>query len=199
MRPILHCGRHCRSYTSPLLSALTRPGARRAAPTATPAFSSTAGTTFRFRIWNFRRPPRPGGGIRILIAGSTGAALSSAAFVRISEESNGDGKTAEEHMLEVSREELANQVPKPLQNSKKVRRNLFFFVEAYIVEPVLTAVRFLHLLVIFVPVIITVPAIWIGSRVKSRDGERTGTLWWYGFLVRSMERAGAAYIKVGAR
>ena len=132
------------------------------------------------------------------MAGGTGAALSSAAFVKISEEGTDDGKTAEEHMLEASREELANEVPAPLRNSKKVRRSLYFFVELYIVEPVLTAVRFLHLLVIFVPVIVTIPAIWIGPRVKSRDGERTGTLWWYGFLVRSMERAGAAFIKVGA-
>ncbi|PSK42259.1 ABC1 family protein, mitochondrial [Elsinoe australis] len=52
-------------------------------------------------------------------------------------------------------------------------------------------------MVIFVPVIITVPAIWIGSRQKDKDDERSGTIWWYGFLVSSMERAGAAFIKLG--
>jgi len=50
--------------------------------------------------------------------------------------------------------------------------------------------------IIFVPVIVAIPAIWIGDRVKDRDNERKGTLWWYGFLVSSMERAGAAFIKV---
>jgi aarF domain-containing kinase len=100
-------------------------------------------------------------------------------------------------MLHASRQELKSQVPKALQNSKKWRRRLYFWLDRYIVEPTLTAVRFLHLVIIFVPVILSVPAVWIGPRVKSRDNERVGTLWWYGFLVRSMERAGAAFIKLG--
>jgi aarF domain-containing kinase len=54
----------------------------------------------------------------------------------------------------------------------------------------------LHLVIIFVPVIVTIPVIWIGSRNPNKDDERSGTLWWYGFLVSSMERAGAAFIKV---
>jgi aarF domain-containing kinase len=52
-------------------------------------------------------------------------------------------------------------------------------------------------LVIFVPVILSVPAIWFGRRHSDKDGERSGTLWWYGFLVRSMELAGPAFIKLG--
>ena len=59
--------------------------------------------------------------------------------------------------------------------------------------------RFLPLVIIFVPVIVTIPAIWIGARRVDRDNERSGTLWWYGFLVSSMEKAGAAFIKVRAR
>jgi hypothetical protein len=98
-------------------------------------------------------------------------------------------------MLEVSRKELEEQVPKALQNSTKYRRGIYFFIEDYIIEPIATGLRFLHLMIIFVPVIVTIPAIWIGSRQPDRDNERSGTLWWYGYLVLSMERAGAAFIK----
>jgi aarF domain-containing kinase len=68
--------------------------------------------------------------------------------------------------------------------------------EQYIVEPICTGLRFLHLVVIFVPVIVTIPALWLGQKQPGRENERSGTLWWYGFLVASMERAGAAFIKV---
>ena len=98
-----------------------------------------------------------------------------------------------------SRAELKEQVPKALRNSKKVRRGIYFFVDAYIIEPIFTGLRFLHLAFIFVPVLVTIPVIWLGKRQPDRDNERTGTLWWYGFLVRSMERAGAAFIKVRRR
>jgi len=136
---------------------------------------------------------------------SSVAALSPAAFVQIAngEEEDGgggdddDGLTGEEKMLQASRQELKSQVPSSLQNSKKWRRRIYLWLDRWIVEPVLTAVRFLHLVVIFVPVILTVPAVWIGPRMEARDNERVGTLWWYGFLVRSMERAGAAFIKLG--
>ena len=99
-------------------------------------------------------------------------------------------------MLEVSRKELKEQVPKAIRNSKKYRRGVYFFIDTYIIEPIATGLRFLHLVIIFVPVIISVPVIWLGTRQRDRDDERSGTLWWYGFLVGSMERAGAAFIKV---
>jgi aarF domain-containing kinase len=143
------------------------------------------------------------GGKTILWSGAaaaSGAALSPLAFVEISHDKSGNGdKTHEEAMLEVSRKELAEQVPKSLENSKKYRRGIYFFVEDYIIEPIATGLRFLHLVIIFVPVIVTIPAIWIGARKADRDNERSGTLWWYGFLVGSMERAGAAFIKVRIR
>lgn len=130
-------------------------------------------------------------------AAAGGAVLTPLAFVEIGHEQSGNGdKTHEEAMLEVSRQELAEQVPKSLKNSKKYRRGIYFFVEDYIIEPIATGLRFLHLVIIFVPVIVTIPTIWIGARKADRDNERSGTLWWYGFLVSSMERAGAAFIKV---
>lgn len=128
---------------------------------------------------------------------AAGAALSPLAFVAIGNDESGSGeKTHEEAMLAVSRRELAEQVPKALEHSTRYRRGLYFFLEAYIIEPLATGLRFLHLVVLFVPVIVTIPAIWLGSRQTDRSNERSGTLWWYGYLVLSMERAGAAFIKV---
>ena len=124
------------------------------------------------------------------------SALTPAAFIRLSEEDNGDGKTPEEQMLEASREELKHAIPDSVHGLRRLWKNLVFFVDEYIVEPMATGFRFLHLVIIFVPVILSVPAIWIGRRQKDRDDERSGTLWWYGFLVYSMERAGPAFIKV---
>ena len=100
-------------------------------------------------------------------------------------------------MLEISRQELAEYVPDRLQHSWKIRRTIWKFVDAYIIEPLATGLRFLHLVLIFVPVMAAVPVVWIGPRRPERDNERAGTLWWYGFLVASMERAGAAFIKLG--
>ncbi|KAF2000010.1 ABC1 family protein-like protein [Amniculicola lignicola CBS 123094] len=130
--------------------------------------------------------------------GVAAAILSPLAFVEIghSESSNGE-RTHEEAMLEASRKELKAQVPRAIQSSKKYRRGLYFFLDAWIVEPICTGLRFLHLVIIFVPVLATIPVIWFGARQPDKDDERSGTLWWYGFLVRSMERAGAAFIKLG--
>ena len=127
------------------------------------------------------------------------AALSPAAFIELSEEEKDDGKTGEEHMLEASRAELDEYVPEIFRGSHGVRTSIYRFVDSWIIEPIATGFRLLHLIVIFVPVIVTVPIMWLGSRQKERDNERSGTLWWYGFLVRSMERAGAAFIKVSQR
>ena len=114
----------------------------------------------------------------------------------LSEEDNGDGKTPEEHMLEASRAEIAKDVPDDVHGLTRAWRSFVLFVDTIIIEPLATTFRFLHLFVIFVPVLATIPVIWLGPRRKSRDSERAGTLWWYSFLVHSMERAGPAFIKV---
>ena len=136
----------------------------------------------------FRRPPIAG---TVLLG-----ALSPAAFVKLSEEDNGDGKTGEEHMLEASRAEIEKSLPDNIHGLRRAWRGLVLFIDGYIYEPIATGFRFLHLFLIFMPVIVTVPVIWIGRRRKDRDNERSGTLWWYGFLVHSMERAGPSFIKV---
>ena len=144
----------------------------------------------KYRI-PFRPPPKPPRG-KIVVW----SLLSPAAFVALSEEDTGDGKTPEEHMLEASRAEIAEDIPKELHGLRRACRGFCLIVDTFIVEPIATTFRFLHLVFIFVPVIATMPMLWLGARRPDRDNERGGTLWWYCFLVRSMERAGPAFIKV---
>ena len=115
----------------------------------------------------------------------------------MSEKDNeGTEQTAEGRMLEASREEIKKQVSSDARGLRRFRDHIVVFLDLYIWEPICTGLRFLHLVVIFVPVMVSVPAIWVGKRNKTRGDERSGTLWWYSFLVRSMERAGPAFIKV---
>ena len=123
--------------------------------------------------------------------------LSPAAFVQLSERDNGGTEhTSESRMLEASRKEIRKEVSEDVTGWRWIRDSLILGLDLYIWEPLCTGFRFLHLVIIFVPVIVTVPALWIGRRVKDKSDKRTGTLWWYWFLVKSMERAGPAFIKV---
>ena len=79
-------------------------------------------------------------------------------------------------------------------------------LRSYIIEPLLTALRFLRLAFIFGPVILASPMLLVGSsgsghvskrsRRKQEDDENWGAVWWYSFLVKQMERAGPTFIKV---
>ena len=154
--------------------------------------------TYRFRprkFWSWELPPAPRHGRKALLAGT---GLSPAAFVALGEEEIDDGKTGEQHMLAASRKEIDAEDYDFLRNSTRTRRTIVHYIDTYVWEPICTGARFLHLVIIFLPVLVTVPVIWLGSRDPKRENERTGTIWWYGFLVRSMERAGAAFIKVGS-
>ena len=148
-------------------------------------FSSSAQWT------KFRAPPDGPRGRIILFS-----LLSPAAFVQLSEDDKGDGKTAEEHMLAASREEISKKVPENVHGLNKAIKYVILFLDQWIYEPIATGVRFLHLFAIFMPVIISVPLVWVGRRQKNRHDERSGTLWWFRFLVNAMERAGPAFIKV---
>ncbi|KAF6827817.1 ubiquinone biosynthesis [Colletotrichum musicola] len=180
-----------------------RPGFR--APPGGAHFYSTfrgtlRGTTFRSSrsttrpSWRTNRYTK-----HTLLAGGTGAAaLGTAAFFELSQQDNeGTDQTGERRMLEVSRSEIKKQVAEDDRGLSRVWHTLKLVVDVYIWEPISTGLRFLHLAAIFVPVILAVPAIWIGKRLPDRDNERSGTLWWYGFLVQSMEWAGPAFIKLG--
>ncbi|KPI44174.1 ABC1 family protein mitochondrial [Cyphellophora attinorum] len=100
-------------------------------------------------------------------------------------------------MLAASRKEISKEVPKEVHGIKRVYKTIIYVLDQYVYEPIATGLRFLHLALIFVPVMASVPIIWIGRRKKDRDNERSGTLWWYSFLVSAMERAGPAFIKLG--
>jgi len=107
--------------------------------------------------------------------------------------------TLEQALLDTSEEERQEQtygVSKDRSLFYRCCRHVKITFLRYVFEPIATAVRFVQLVCIFVPVIVTIPIIFIGSRDPERDNERTGTLWWYSFLVKQMERAGATFIKV---
>ncbi|KAH8666535.1 ABC1 family protein [Xylariales sp. PMI_506] len=154
---------------------------------------------FRYRA-SQRSPPPPRYTRGLLFATVNGAALGTAAFVSLSEKEDGSDdpeQTSEERMLHASRLEIEKTKDETNHGLVKFKNNAIYYLDVYIWEPLCTGARFLQLVVIFVPVIITVPAIWFGSRQPHRDNERSGTLWWYNFLVQAMEWAGPAFIKLG--
>jgi aarF domain-containing kinase len=153
-------------------------------------FSFGTGSRSRPRPWGYRVTPRT-------LMAASGGGLAAAAFIELSE--NGDanpGETGESRMLEVSREEIRKTAGENDGTLRWLRRRVLVLLDLSVWEPICTGFRFLQLVSIFVPVILTVPAIWIGNRIPERDNERSGTLWWYGFLVQAMEWAGPAFIKV---
>ncbi|KAK3838126.1 MAG: putative ubiquinone biosynthesis protein [Linnemannia gamsii] len=79
---------------------------------------------------------------------------------------------------------------------RRLRQQLEDLWEDYVVHPVLTIWRFGVLALIFLPLIITVPAVFLGERNKELSDERSGTLWWYSLLVKHMELAGPTFIKL---
>jgi aarF domain-containing kinase len=128
---------------------------------------------------------------------ATGGGILAATFVELSEKESTDPEdTAEKRMLEFSREEIRKTVNESDGPLRRLQQRVVIFLDLYIWEPICTGFRFLQLAAIFVPVLLTVPAIWVGKRLPERDNERSGTLWWYGFLVHAMEWAGPAFIKV---
>lgn len=125
------------------------------------------------------------------------AALAPSAFLKLAEDSDGDEMTGEMQMLEASREEIRKTVSKDARGLARLCQSLRVFWYYFVYDPIATGFRFLHLAVIFIPVVVTVPVIWIGKRVEGSNNAQTGTIWWYRFLVNAMERAGPAFIKVG--
>jgi len=145
---------------------------------------------------NSGRASRQNGRV-ILKAAASGALLGTAAFIQLSEKNNdGTEQTAERRMLQASRDELEKTVDEDKKGLSRFAQEVIIFLDVYIWEPICTGARFCQLVVIFVPVILSVPAVWFGRRQPGRDNERSGTLWWYNFLVWAMEVAGPAFIKV---
>lgn len=137
--------------------------------------------------------------MRTILTATAHVALGTAAFVKLSEADNsGTEQTSEQRMLQASRAELKKTVDEDKKGPSRWGHKVILFVDLYIWEPLCTGIRFLQLVVIFVPVILAVPAVWIGRRQPDRDNERSGTIFWFEFLVQAMEWAGPAFIKVWA-
>ncbi|KAI9486245.1 MAG: ABC1 family protein [Benjaminiella poitrasii] len=73
-------------------------------------------------------------------------------------------------------------------------QRLLVFLDDWVLEPLLTLRRLAHILILFSPVVVTAPVVFLGSRIDAQ--ERSGTLWWYEFLAKQMERAGPTFIKL---
>ncbi|KAF9299942.1 hypothetical protein BGZ74_008471 [Mortierella antarctica] len=73
--------------------------------------------------------------------------------------------------------ELVQEIQRP-SFLRRLKQYLEDMLEDYVVHPVLTIWRFGVLMVIFMPLILTVPAVFIGERKADKDNERSGTLWW---------------------
>jgi aarF domain-containing kinase len=71
-------------------------------------------------------------------------------------------------------------------------------LERWIIEPLATLRRFIHLFVLFFPVIVTSPVLLLESLISPTKGEEELALTrcWYRLLVAQMERAGPTFIKV---
>lgn len=88
------------------------------------------------------------------------------------------------------------RIDSPYEPNASLLAQLQDFVLSRIWEPICTGFRFLHLLGIFLPVVLTAPMILIGPQEERYGGDRWGAVVWYGFLVKAMQRAGPTFIKV---
>ncbi|KAK8145952.1 hypothetical protein G3M48_003775 [Beauveria asiatica] len=148
--------------------------------------------------WRGGRKSRGSSSSSTLRASAGAAAIGTATFVELARKDNGGtNETGELRMLELSREEIRKTIDDDDRGLSRLAHKVLLFIDFYVWEPIFTGVRFLQLVAIFVPVIVSVPIIWLGRRLPERDDERQGTLWWYSFLVKAMELAGPAFIKLG--
>ncbi|ORX41269.1 ABC1 family-domain-containing protein [Kockovaella imperatae] len=128
--------------------------------------------------------------------------LGAVAFIHYRRPARADSQ--EEDMLaspssDESAEDIATKSP------AEPRSSPFEIIRIYVFEPIFTFFRFCHLLALFGPVILTAPMILVGRTEKRRrngkpiseEEENWGAVWWYGFLVKQMERAGPSFIKLG--
>ncbi|KAI0094283.1 hypothetical protein BDY19DRAFT_912075 [Irpex rosettiformis] len=84
----------------------------------------------------------------------------------------------------------------PYEPKRSIRTLLAGLFRDKIWEPLLTARRFIHLLLLFIPVIFTTPMLLVGEPQRTLGGDRWGAVWWYGFLTAQMQRAGPTFVKL---
>ncbi|KAF9225428.1 ABC1-domain-containing protein [Gyrodon lividus] len=89
-----------------------------------------------------------------------------------------------------------DMIGSPAEPHQFILQRILWFLQDYLWEPLLTARRFIHLSYLFVPVIITMPILLVGNPEKRLQGDRWGAVWWYDFLVASMQAAGPTFTKL---
>jgi aarF domain-containing kinase len=77
----------------------------------------------------------------------------------------------------------------------RICNHIVQWLDNWVLEPILTIRRLAHILILFVPVVITVPVVFFGEK-SIKESQTQGTLWWFDFLAKQMERAGPTFIKV---
>lgn len=96
-------------------------------------------------------------------------------------------------------EQVEAIIMSPSESDRSLLRRILTFLRERLVEPVLTAKRFVYLCCVFVPVLLAAPMLLIGQPDQDLGGDKWGAVWWYGFLTSQMQRAGPTFIKVSLR
>ncbi|KAI0347771.1 ABC1-domain-containing protein [Trametopsis cervina] len=84
----------------------------------------------------------------------------------------------------------------PHEPRKSIISALFTIFNDTIWEPILTARRFVHLVILFLPVLLSAPMLLVGEPERALGGDRWGAVWWYGFMTSQMQRAGPTFVKL---
>ncbi|KAH9486519.1 ABC1 family protein C21C3.03, mitochondrial [Psilocybe cubensis] len=86
--------------------------------------------------------------------------------------------------------------PRIVYSPNEERLSLRALLQTHLIEPLLTARRFVYLLLLFAPVLLASPMLLVGRPDPRLAGDRWGAVWWYGLLVSRMEAAGPTFIKL---
>lgn len=89
-------------------------------------------------------------------------------------------------------------ISSPAEPNRSIVAQVACLFRDYVWEPILTARRLAHLLILFVPVLLTSPMLLVGKPERELGGDRWGAVWWYEFLTSQMQRAGPTFVKVRA-
>ncbi|KAI0639579.1 ABC1-domain-containing protein [Trametes polyzona] len=95
-----------------------------------------------------------------------------------------------------SPEPVETMIMSPSESDRSLLRRILAFVRERLIEPILTAKRFVYLCCVFVPVLLAAPMLIVGQPEEQLAGDRWGAVWWYGFLTSQMQRAGPTFIKL---
>lgn len=89
-----------------------------------------------------------------------------------------------------------DMIGSPAEPQRSLCFRILRLLQDYIWEPILTSRRFIFLFYLFVPVVVTMPMLLVGSPDEQLQGDRWGAVWWYDLLVRRMQAAGPTFTKV---